>query len=201
MTRRASLTLVEVLISIAAGAVVVAVALATFSGGWKMGRVAESSAILTGTALLEAVLVEDLAQLGVDPALGRVLNVAESGIDFYRVTFTPGQGGPLGLSPIRYRLVPTPRGNQILTRTEGGETRGVAGVVIRGGRFEALATASAQLIRLSGLLIEADEANLGEGALAVRALPVSFVIPLTVPEDTGNPGLARALAYERAGAL
>jgi hypothetical protein len=198
---RAGLTLVEVLVSLAAGAAVIAVAVATFSGGWKMGRVAEGSAILTGTALLETLLVEDLAQLGVDPSLGRVMNVADSGVDFYKVSFTPGQPGPLRLSPVRYRLAPTPRGNQMLTRTADGVTRGVAGIVMRGARFEALATSSAQMIRLSGTLIESDEATLGEGAFAIRALPITFVIPLSVSEDAANPALSRALALDRAAPL
>jgi hypothetical protein len=194
MHARRGVTMVEILVALSLGTLVIGAALMAWSGGLKAGRSSQVSVSVTAIALLETQLVADAVLLGVDPALGRVMSAKPDRIAFYRCAFAPGKEGPVRLRPVGYDLVATPGGNQRLRRSEAGQARMVEGVVLSGTRFEVVDDPGGQLLRFSATVLDGDEAG-------ARGTPMVLLLPIPVPDDAGNPALARAARVQSEGPL
>jgi hypothetical protein len=197
-------TIVELVIALAAGAVLVGALMFMWSGGIRTTQAAQSTIAIQNALLLAQTLHEDLRQLGVDS--GRTpLVLSKTSLAFYKVRFGAKE---VRLVPVRYRLVRGPDGVGYLERAElrpGGwaaKTYGLAPLSdlefslladpLMGNRYGRVR------MKLLG-----DERPSGLRTLAQlsRYTTHNLVVRVPVPSHRGDPAVSLVARFIREGEL
>jgi hypothetical protein len=177
-----------VLVILGLAGIVLGALLLLWRGGSRMARAAGGSALLSSALLLEESLLQDVRQLGIDPARRDTFLVSEASFSFYRVHFA---GEEIRLRPVRWARRPRAGGGVVLARTEAASGK----PVVKAFGHAPLASARFMLVGdrdFGNRYLRVELAMRDPEGGSLPGSTHSLVLRIPTPSELGNPALALA---------
>jgi len=186
-------TLVEVVVAVTLGSIVLVALLGLFTAGDRMNRASQSTAVLQSALILEEAILQDIRQLGIDPARKETLLINEACVSFYKVAFS---GEEVKLRPVLYERMKKRSGLYFLKRTEvkGGRrvSRTFSQAPLGQCRFSFIGDRDFgnRYLRVDFTVLESERVSAKEPD---RSSTHSLVLRIPTPSGLGDPRLHRAV--------